>query len=491
MKDKKDMEDIDVIQAHIKKVNSIILKAFLVILVIHLGYIFTGNYVKLNSFRALVMSVIIVLSLISSKSKFYNYAKFVNVFGIILFALTYSDFVIMAIWLIVGGISLTGLYFDQKLFKFTFFSANLTLIATLYMNSQISSIAFVTSIAAVNLIMIIIFNSSKISESLINNSKLEAEKVRNLLDQVEKTMNVVESSTSSLDDSLKLNNDNLHRITNTSEYITNIVKETALGSEKQVQSIEKMNKIIDEANGKFVEAYNGAEKSNEVSKNSREIVNKSSYEVKNMDNQMKEISRAVMDSRSGVNELIDNSKEIEKLLLSIQAISEQTNLLALNASIEAARAGDAGKGFAVVADEVRKLAEESSKVVSEIDTVLNDMKTLTSKVLDEVGNVEEVSNKGIETVLQVKNTFESLDEAFNLIETNLDGSSTRLGIVKELFINIAKETDDISKISKENAASSEKSLNMAKEQNEKLTELSQNINDISILSQNLREVIKK
>jgi methyl-accepting chemotaxis protein len=63
-------------------------------------------------------------------------------------------------------------------------------------------------------------------------------------------------------------------------------------------------------------------------------------------------------------------KEIEVMASGISAIAEQINLLSLNAAIEAARAGEHGRGFAVVAEEVRKLAEESSKTVTNIQGVI-------------------------------------------------------------------------------------------------------------------------
>ena len=111
-------------------------------------------------------------------------------------------------------------------------------------------------------------------------------------------------------------------------------------------------------------------------------------------------------------EAIEGSKAVDKineLTGTIMEISSQTGLLALNASIEAARAGEAGRGFAVVATEIGSLADQTSKAIKDIGTIVDAVNAAVSNMAE---CLEETTGFLENTVLTEYKEFEQVSEQY-------------------------------------------------------------------------------
>ncbi|WP_134685783.1 methyl-accepting chemotaxis protein [Brevibacillus migulae] len=184
--------------------------------------------------------------------------------------------------------------------------------------------------------------------------------------------------------------------------------------------------------------------------------------VTELANRMAEIKLATQETEASIMSLNTFTTEIQSINETISAIAAQTNLLALNASIEAARAGEHGRGFAVVAENVRKLAEQSNKEVAQVDGLIG---KIMQSIADTVQSVRESHKSVEEGEHTVTDTASALEQIWGAIDSTV------------------KEINQISALTNEEAAVSERIVQLIQNLNTSIEHMAANTVEVSAAAQ--------
>ena len=165
---------------------------------------------------------------------------------------------------------------------------------------------------------------------------------------------------------------------------------------EQEQQIEMIAQAITEMSSAIAEVSESASRTATYAEDAENLSIEGQKTIEESIGAIHELAELVVNNAQLINELNNQTTEINQVVMMIQGVAEQTNLLALNAAIEAARAGDSGRGFAVVADEVRTLAHNTQKATENIKEMISKLQTQANHAVSAMSDAENRASKSVE-----------------------------------------------------------------------------------------------
>ena len=256
----------------------------------------------------------------------------------------------------------------------------------------------------------------------------EVEEIKYLIVELEErfiaTIRKTKQESSTIQDKMTTTDDKVKIISGNIMEISATMEETGASVEAQTESIQSIDdtctQVTQAVDRLAEEAQSMAARAGEIQQRVEKLVPELMRDKDNAAAMTEESRGRLADAIHGT-EVINQIVEVSG---AIQEIASQTNLLALNASIEAARAGEAGKGFAVVAEEIKNLSNITGKEIGKVDE-------LTDKVLESVKALSDESNSILAfldgVIMKDYDQFGEIAEKYKDDAFYFAGISTNLG----------------------------------------------------------------
>ncbi|MBD1400012.1 methyl-accepting chemotaxis protein [Pelovirga terrestris] len=148
-----------------------------------------------------------------------------------------------------------------------------------------------------------------------------------------------------------------------------------------------------------------------------------------------------------IKEMGVKSRDIRKIISTIQGISFQTGLLSLNAAVEAARAGQAGKGFSVVASEVKKLAEQANQASEQIAGQITDMLASIDRALSESKAINEAAGNTMNASQTAYDSYEGMIRDFEANHNLLTHITASVEEISAATMQTHEQVENINELS--------------------------------------------
>jgi len=261
-----------------------------------------------------------------------------------------------------------------------------------------------------------------------------------------------------------------------SEELSSITELTNANVTRQHQATEQVATAINEMSVSIDEVTSNTSEASTAADTSTKLVKTSSISINKTIEQILQLADDIAKSKTLIDEVQADTRNIVNILDVIKGVADQTNLLALNAAIEAARAGEYGRGFAVVADEVKNLAQNTQNSTVEIESTI---KSLELKV----GAATESMNAGTE---QAKLIVEKANE----VTASLAEVESSVSLISDMNIQISTATQQQSVVAKDISQQATEINDISIETGESTAEISTASEELAALASDLTEQVK-
>ncbi|MEB1806115.1 MAG: methyl-accepting chemotaxis protein [Bacillaceae bacterium] len=313
---------------------------------------------------------------------------------------------------------------------------------------------------------------------------LGKQKVDQLLAKVTNSVNVI----TEFSQQVKTNIEATQKV---STDLTSTFSEVARGVETQASTVSDINESMNDKNTAVQNVSTLTQSAKNIANETLNHTNRGNKQVNELSRTMDNVQSVITSAAVVMKDLNEQSQKISTILTTISDISNQTNLLALNASIEAARAGEHGRGFVVVANEVKRLAEDSQRSTKEIETILQDIKTKTEKVTEEVQKGEEIVGESIKVT-------EDTEVSFNEILRNTEEVVSFSQKLEEMVLllesasnKISDELSEVTNVTQESSAMVEEVFASAEEQHQYIVEIIDSFKELEGLTKELNALVNE
>ena len=262
----------------------------------------------------------------------------------------------------------------------------------------------------------------------------------------------------------------------------NGVKNLSMSTSQTLSALEEISATTEQTKSNLDRILDGSRKATEIS-------NVGSRNIGEMTQEISNINDKVANTEKQIIKVIEFSRNIEDITVSINALAEQTNLLALNAAIEAARAGDAGRGFSVVADEIRKLAEKTNGETTKIEDILVSIQKEFKEVKFANSEVEKHVNFALEKSENVKKTIQETIELIGRNDTEINNIATSIKEQSSSTNEITNEMSIINSTTNEIEEYSIENINIVESVSEVLGKEAENLVELTDKTEELQQSI--